>query len=203
MRSASRISFAWYSRGLPFIVVSCVTEWSHSRCPAATTAFTRPGWARACVPTMQKVAFTPLSSSTWRICGVHCGSGPSSMVMLTPRGPLSEAWAMSMFTTGAGSAASGTEVCPGIGRGSAEAVGFAGRCAACRPSAVPAWAVHTDASAATPATPNAAASIRPFVPRIPLHPMSAPLPESCCSAFRTCTREDGGWAPVDPAVTEL
>lgn len=46
------------------MVVSCDTEWLHSRCPAATTFFTRSGWACACIPTMQNVAFTPYSRST-------------------------------------------------------------------------------------------------------------------------------------------
>ncbi len=80
------------------MAVSCETAWSHSRCPAATTSLTRSGCAWACVPTMQNVAFTPLSFSNCSTCGVQTGSGPSSMVMLTPRAPRSEACAMSAAT---------------------------------------------------------------------------------------------------------
>lgn len=63
IRSASRISFDWYASDFRSMEVSCDTEWSQSRCPAATTFFTRSGWACACVPVTQNVAFTPYSSS--------------------------------------------------------------------------------------------------------------------------------------------
>lgn len=136
--------------------VLCDTEWSHRRCPAATTFFTRSGWACAWVPTMQNVAFTPNSrsrSSTW---GVHTGSGPSSMVMLTPCVPASEACVM----------VSATGLTSMSGVADPFALGDAW-------PAVPAWAVHTEAPVARIVTPSAAPTSLPYQPRPPCRAMSA------------------------------
>lgn len=99
---------------------------------------------------MQNVAFTPYSSSTASTSGVHRGSGPSSMVMLTPRGPLSEACAM-VTATGAGSPPA---VADADGRGGVALT-------------VPACAVHTAAPAASTVTPSAAPTTLPYQPRPP------------------------------------
>src|SRR5881409_4361826 len=108
---------------------------------------------------MQKVAFTPLSFSTCRTCGVQTGSGPSSMVMLTPRAPWSEAWTMLTATGDRPAPAAAEEGC-------AEAL-------ECCPLNGPACAVHTDVAAATAVTPTAAANTRPYHPRPPCRAMSA------------------------------
>lgn len=139
------------------MVVSWDTEWSHSRCPAATTCLTRSGWACACVPTMQNVALTPYWRSTSSTWGVHTGSGPSSMVMLTPRAPWSEACAMS--------AATGLTALPRA----ADVVALGDG-----PPNAPACAVHTEAPAASNVTPSAAPSTLLFQPRPPCRAMSVP-----------------------------
>ncbi|MGY3245333.1 hypothetical protein ACVWYT_004782 [Streptomyces sp. TE4109] len=129
------------------MAVSCETVWLHSRCPPATTALTRSGYAWACVPTMQNVAFTPLSFRSCSTWGVQVGSGPSSMVMLTPRAPRSEACAMSsatLVTARSWCRASGAET----------------RASGCRPPAVSACAVQTEVAAAIAVTPSAAATSR-------------------------------------------
>lgn len=175
------------------MAVSCETVWSHSRCPPATTALTRSGYAWACVPTMQNVAFTPLSFSSRSTWGVQVGSGPSSMVMLTPRAPRSEACAMSsatLVTFRSWCRASGVET-PASG---------------CRPPAVSACAVQTEVAAAIAVTPSAAArsllcqplplcfamSARPFaVSADAVHPSSHTNVSARKSCYRSRTNPQG------------
>lgn len=141
---------------------------------------------------MQKVAFTPFSLRTWRTCGVHVRAGPSSIVMLTPLGPLSDAWAISMLTSGAGSLGSGRDVWSEIGLGLAGAAGPSSAGTDCE--------VNAAAVAVTAATTIAAASTRPFVACVPLRLMSAPSIHTAKTRFPT--REDGAGAEKDPAVTD-
>src|SRR5690606_17504118 len=116
-------------------------------------------------PVTQNVAFTPCSrsrSSTW---GVHVGSGPSSMVMLTPRSPASEACTMVLetrLTSPAPPGAAGADAC------GAEPAFTASACA-----------VHTEAPTASAVTASAAPAILPYQPRTPpCRAMSVPPPLS-------------------------
>ena len=153
------------------MVVSCDTVWSHSRCPAATTCLTRSGWACGLRAHHAERGLHPVLLAAPRsTCGVQTGSGPSSMVMLTPRAPRSEACAMST-ATGLTALSGGRR--RGLRRG--------------RPTA-PACAVHTEAPAASNVTPSAAAE-HPAVPAppatVPCHVRpasrsSSPIPRSPC-----------------------
>src|SRR3954470_21444774 len=168
------------------MVVSWDTEWSHSRCPAATTCLTRSGWACACVPTMQNVALTPYWRSTSSTWGVHSGSGPSSMVMLTPRAPWSEACAMSTATV--------LTALPGLAD---VALGDG-------PPNAPACAVHTEAPAASNVTPSAAPSTLVFQPRPPCRAMSVPPSRSSRQfpGHLATTWQDERQRPQDASVTD-
>jgi hypothetical protein len=61
--------------GIGWVWVWLATWW-----PPSIAAATRCGYAAACRPITQNVALMSRRASRARIDGVHCGSGPSSMV---------------------------------------------------------------------------------------------------------------------------